>query len=171
MLDRVRDALYRAIATPTGDSLAPIRLPKDLARRLNATLGRPLAPLDELGKRARGRQRLAELRSAQAGGSSPVVASASVATAREAAPILVYFEKDRNVRQLTRVEELLGAKGYVWKRLDVAGDEATLDFVLREAGCERDDLPIVYVASRMIGTLDALVRADVSGELATAILG
>ena len=94
-----------------------------------------------------------------------------MATAREAAPILVYFEKDRNVRQLTRVEELLGAKGYVWKRLDVAGDEATLDFVLREAGCERDDLPIVYVASRMIGTLDALVRADVSGELATAILG
>jgi hypothetical protein len=167
MLDRVRAALYHAIATPAGDSLAPIRVPKDLARRLNATLGRPLATLDELGKRARGRHRLAELRSIKPGEPS----AAETAVAKEAAPILIYFEKDRNVRELTRVEELLGAKGYAWKRLDVAGDEATLDFVLREAGCERDDLPIVYVASRMIGTFDALVRADVSGELAAAVLG
>ena len=167
MLDRVRDALYRAIATPTGDSLAPIRLPKDLARRLNTTLGRPLAPLDELGKRARGRQRLAELRSAQASGAAPTDST----TTKEAAPILVYFEKDRNVRELTRIEELLGAKGYTWKRLDVGGDEATLDFVMREAGCERDDLPIVYVASRMIGPFAELLRADVSGELAAAVGG
>jgi hypothetical protein len=170
MLDRVRDALYRAIATPTGDSLAPIRLPKDLARRLNTTLGRPLAPLDELGKRARGRQRLAELRSAQASGAASATSSDST-IAKEAAPILVYFEKDRNVRELTRIEELLGAKGYTWKRLDVGGDEATLDFVMREAGCERDDLPIVYVASRMIGPFAELLRADVSGELAAAVGG
>jgi hypothetical protein len=167
MLDRVRDALYRVIATPAGDTLTPIRIPKDLARRLNTTLGRPLAPLDELGKRARGRQRLAELRSARANGS----ADGTVTETKEAAPILVYFEKDRNVRELTRVEEVLSAKGYTWKRLDVAGDEATLDFVMREAHCERDDLPIVYVASRLIGPLDALVRADVSGELARAVNG
>jgi hypothetical protein len=168
MLDRVRDALYRAIATPAGDSLTAIRLPKDLARRLNATLGRPLAPIAELDKRARGRQRLAELRSPHAGTNG---AAAAEAKPKEQAPILVYFEKDRNVRELTRIEELLAAKGYTWKRLDVAGDEATLDFVMREAGCERDDLPIVYVASRMIGPFDAVLRADVSGELASAVFG
>jgi hypothetical protein len=42
---------------------------------------------------------------------------------------------------------------------------------MREAGCERDDLPVVFVASRPIGNLEALVRADVSGDLARAIAG
>jgi hypothetical protein len=169
MLDRVRDVLYRAIATTTGDSVAPIRVPKDLARRLNATLGRPLAPLDELAKRSRGRERLAGLRRAHTTRADTAAGQATLA--KEAAPILVYFEKDRNVRELTRVEELLGAKGYTWKRLDVAGDEAALNLVMREANCERDDLPIVYVASQLIGPFDSLLRADVSGELAKAIGG
>ncbi len=166
MLDRVRDALYRAMTGPEGDALAPVRIPKDLARRLNATLGRPLAPLDELARRASARARLAELRAQQAAGVR-VAPSAK----KEAAPVLVYFEKDVNVRELVRIEELLGAKGHAWKRCDVAGDEATLDFVMREAGCERDDLPVVFVASRVIGNFEALVRADVSGELSRAISG
>jgi hypothetical protein len=148
---------------PEGDTLAPVRIPKDLARRLNATLGRPLAPLDELAKRARARTRLGELRSQQA-------ASAPIAR-KEAAPVLLYFEKDVNVRELVRIEELLAAKGYTWKRCDVTGDEATLDFVMRAAACERDDLPVVFVADRVIGNFQALVRADVSGELASAISG
>jgi hypothetical protein len=165
MLDRVRDVLYRAITDPSGDSLAPVRIPKDLARRLNATLGRPIAPLDELARRAKARARLAELRSAKS------AAAGEEGTTKLAAPVVVYFEKDSNVRELTRIEELLGAKGYAYKRLDVAGDQATIDFVMREAGCKRDDLPIVFVASKVIGPLDAVVRADVSGELARAILG
>src|SRR5580693_2017454 len=136
MLERVRDALYRAMTGTTGDALAPVRIQKDLARRLNTTLGRPLAPLDELAKRARGRARLAELRARPAA---------------VAAAILVYLEKDVNVRELLRIEELLGAKGYAWTRLDVAGDEVTLDFVMRAAGCERDDLPVVFVADKPIG--------------------
>jgi hypothetical protein len=162
MLERVRDALYRAITAPTGDSLPPVRIPKELARRLNATLGRPIAPLGELAKRAKARARLAELRS---------VKDAVAAPTKLAAPVVVYFEKDSNVRELTRIEELLGAKGYAYKRLDVAGDQATIDFVMREAGCKRDDLPVVFVAAKVIGTLDAVVRADVSGELQRAILG
>jgi hypothetical protein len=156
MLDRVRDALYRAIATPRGDAFAPVRIPKDLARRLNATFGSPLAPSDELARRTAARDRLATLR---ASGSS------EEKRALGPAPLLVYFEKDRNVRELVRIEELLGAKGYEWKRLDVAGDEATMDFVVRQAQGERDDLPIVFVADRVIGNYDALVRSDVSGEL------
>jgi hypothetical protein len=40
-----------------------------------------------------------------------------------------------------------------------------MDFVVRQAQGERDDLPIVFVADRVIGNYDALVRSDVSGEL------
>ena len=39
MLDGVRDALYRPITTLRGDSLLRVRIPKDLARRLNASVG------------------------------------------------------------------------------------------------------------------------------------
>jgi hypothetical protein len=162
MLDGVRDALYRAITTLRGDSLLPVRIPKDLARRLNATLGRPLAPHDELISRARARTRLAELRT---------VAATPNSSRTEAAPVLVYFEKDRNVRELVRIEELLVAKGIAWTRLDVAGDEATSDFVVRKAKCERDDLPVVFVADRAIGGFEALVRADVEGELVLLVRG
>ena len=162
MLERVRDALYKAMTAPQGDNLAAVRIPKEFARRLNATLGRPLAPIAELEKRERARERLATLRATGATGAK---------RAKESAPIVVYFEKDSNVRELTRIEDLLSAKSYKWKRLDIAGDEATLDFVMREAKCERDDLPIVFVASKVIGPLESLVRADVSGELARAING
>lgn len=150
-----------------GDTLTPVRIQKDLARRLNTTLGRPLAPLDELAKRARGRARLAELRARPATVAAEPKAAKSAPKA--AAPVLVYFEKDVNVRELLRIEDLLGAKGYAWTRLDVAGDEVTLDFVMRAAACERDDLPVVFVADKPIGNHAALVEADVSGELARAI--
>jgi hypothetical protein len=169
MLERVRDALYRAMTGPVGDGVPPVRIPKDLARRLNTTLGRPLAPLDELAKRARARARLAELRARHATGEAEPGTAPSAK--KVAAPILLYFEKDVNVRELVRIEELLGARSYAWTRLDVAGDEATLDFVMREAACERDDLPVVFVANRVIGNFEALVRADVSGDLAKAIEG
>jgi hypothetical protein len=156
MLDRVRDALYRAIATPRGDTFAPVRVPKDIARRLNATLGSPLASREELTRRAAARERLAKLRA---------TGPSEEKRALGPAPLLVYFEKDRNVRELVRIEELLLAKGYEWKRLDVAGDEATMTFVVRQAEVEPDDLPIVFVADRVVGNYDALVRSDVSGEL------
>ncbi len=70
MLTRLRDLLYGAITSERGDSAAVIRVPKDLARRLNTALGRPLAPEGELAKRARARDRLAELR--RGAGAAPV---------------------------------------------------------------------------------------------------
>jgi glutaredoxin/antitoxin component of MazEF toxin-antitoxin module len=162
MFERVRDTLLRAITSPRGDSLAAVRIPKDLARRLNATLGQPLATRDEITRRARARARLAELRGSSVAGA---------ATKTEAAPVLVYFEKDRNVRELTRIEELLGARSIAWKRLDLAGDEATTEFVTRMAKCERDDLPVVFVGDRAVGGYTTLVEADVSGELARLVGG
>lgn len=156
MLDRVRGALYHAISSPAGDSVAPVRVTKDLARRLNLALGLPLATEEDLARRAQARARLQELR---AGAAAPKSAT------RPAAPVFVYFEAGRNVRELTRIEEVLAAKSLRWTRLDVREDEATLDFVLRTAGCEADDLPVVFVAERPVGNYQALVQADVSGEL------
>jgi hypothetical protein len=161
MLDRLRDVLYRAIVTPRGDGITAVRIPKDLARRLNATLGEPLATREELARRAQARARLKTLRAAPAVESTP----------RERPPVLVYFERGRNVRHLTRIEELLAAKSIPWKRLDVGDDEATVEFVTRRAQCERDDLPVVFVADQAIGTFEALVRSDVSGELAKLVAG
>src|SRR5579864_7805655 len=98
MLDRVRGALYRTLSTSRGDSVAPVRITKDLARRLNLALGLPLATEEELAKRAGARARLQELRTASA---------APKGAARIAAPVFVYFEAGRNVRELTRIEEVL----------------------------------------------------------------
>ncbi|HEX3344394.1 MAG TPA: hypothetical protein VHS09_07460 [Polyangiaceae bacterium] len=160
MLHLVRSALHRVITSPRGDSLATARVPKDLARRLNVALGSPLAPEDELLKRERARATLAALRASGEGGAR---------LQRDAAPVLVYFEKDRNVRELVRIEELLAAKGIAWKRLDVSGDDATIEFVMLQAKCERDDLPVVFVADRAVGGYEALVRSDVSGELGSLV--
>lgn len=136
--------------------MLPVRLPKDIARRLNVTLGRPLAPKDELENRGRARARLADLRSG---------ANEARRAGVEQAPLIVYFEKDRNVRELVRIEEMLSAKGVSYKRLDVAGDEATIAFVTRKADCERDDLPVVFVADHAVGGYTELVAVDVAGEL------
>jgi hypothetical protein len=166
MLGRVREAIFQAITTPRGDSLAAVRVPKDIARKLNTALGEPLATREELAKREAARARLAELRrpGEPGGPSGPAAASGP-------APVFVYFEKDRNVRELTRIEELLEARGHAWKRLEIANDEAMLDFVMRTAACERDDLPVVFVADRCVGAFPALVEADVSGELARLVRG
>jgi len=83
-------------------------------------------------------------------------ASAPLAKKREPAPVMVYFEKDRNQRLIERVQELLTAKGIAFQALDVSGDAATIAFVVREAKCEDDDLPIVFVA----GTLGRLGQAE-----------
>jgi hypothetical protein len=160
MFSRLRDTLYRAITTSRGDSFAAVRVPKEIARDINETLGSFLASREEITKRAAAGARLEELLAAR-----PAPKKGSSV----AAPVLVYFEKDRNVRELARIEELLGAKGIAWKRLDVAGDEATLAFVMLKAKCEKDELPVVFVADTPVGGYEALVSADVSGDLARLV--
>ena len=161
IIDLVRTTLHTAITTPKGDQFLALRVPKDLARRLNVTFGSPLCAAAELEKRKNARVRLDKLRTA------PV----KVAVEREPAPVMVYFEKDRNPRELGRIEELLKAKAIKYQLLDVAGDEATMAFVTRAASCEEDDLPVVFVAGAAIGPFPRVVEADVSGELAKAIYG
>ncbi len=90
---------------------------------------------------------------------------------REPAPVIVYFEKDRNQRLIERVRELLESKSIPFRALDVSGDAATLAFIVREAKCEDDDLPIIFVAGTPIGGFNELVEWDVSGKLKTAVFG
>jgi hypothetical protein len=163
MLDRVRTSLHRALTTPVGDKFLPVRLPKDLARRVNMVLGEPLCSASELERRRDGAERLVKLRAeAQAG-----IKAAPVA--REPAPVIVYFEKDRNVRLFGRIKEALEARNIAFTALEV--DTATKAFVMREAKCKEDELPIVFVATTPIGGYNELVEWDVSGKLATAVYG
>lgn len=161
MLDRVRTSLHTVLTSKTGDRIAPIRVQRDLARRLNVMLGEPLCSSAELERRRAGERKLEEL--ARGGG----------ATVAEvvAAPVQVFFEKDRNTRMLGRIEDLLRAKGIAYTKLDVSEDDATRAFALRESKRALDELPVVFVASSPVGDYNALVDADVSGKLDTLVFG
>jgi hypothetical protein len=170
MIDIVRTSLHRAINTPVGDRFLPLRLPKDLARRVNMMFGEPLCSKTELDRRRAGRAKLDELKKTPA--SSTAKTTTSVAPAADVqAPVMVYFEKERNVRMLGRIQEALEAKSIRFTLLDVAGDQVTKDFVIREAKCKEDDLPVVFVAGTAIGGYNDLVDWDVSGRLAKALAG
>lgn len=160
MFDSIRSLLHRAITTPRGDALAPIRLPKQAVRGLNELLGEPLCSAETLEKRRLEEQQRTErlLRPASS-------------TQRAPTAVTIYFEKDRNARELLRVSEVLAAQGITPKLLDVSGDEATISFVMREAKCERDELPVVFVGGAAIGGFRELVAFDTSGELKKAVFG
>lgn len=157
----LRTSLHQLITTPRGDALALVRIQKDLARRLNMALGSPICSGEELARRRAAEERLRALRTT----------AAPETTTPVAAPVMVYFEAGRNERMLARVKETLAARGIVYTLLDVAGDEATLDFVTRTAKCEADELPVVFVGPTPVGGFDALVAFDVSGELVKAVFG
>jgi len=160
MFDSIRTLLHRAITTPRGDALAPLRLPKQAARGLNELLGEPLCSAETLEKRRLEEQQRTERLL------HPVSTTRRAPTA-----VTIYFEKDRNARELTRVSEVLAAQGITPKLLDVSGDEATISFVMREAKCERDELPVVFVGGAAIGGFRELVAFDTSGELKKAVFG
>jgi hypothetical protein len=161
MLDLLRTTLHTAITSPLLDSFAPVRVPKDLARRLNVTLGQPLCSKDDLARRRAAKAKLETLKTA--GGTTRI--------ARDPAPVLVYFEKDRNARELTRICETLDARKIAYKKLDVAGDDNTMEFVCRTAKVKNDELPVVFVGPTAIGRFGDLVRMDASGELVKAVFG
>lgn len=161
MLDRIRTKLHGLIDNPRGDAISAVRVPKMFARRVNDLFGSPLCSAEDLEKRRAALAKLETMRGA----------AAPVTLEREPAPVVVYFEKDRNQRLIERVQELLSSRSIAYRALDVAGDEATMAFVMREAKCEEDDLPIVYVAGTPVGGYNELVEWDVSGKLKTAIFG
>ncbi len=153
------------ITSPRGDEIGAVRVPKDLARRLNVTFGTPLCSAEELGRRRAATERLGSLR----GGGK--VSSPAPEAKKARAPITLYFDRQRNARLVARTEELLQSKDLAFTKLDVSGDEATMTFVTRKAGCEEDDLPVVFVGDQVVGGYEDLVRADVSGDLARMLDG
>src|SRR5882757_6806161 len=103
MLDKIRTTLHQAIGTPKNDGNPVIELPKLFARRLNRFLGDPICSPEDLEKRRAARTKLATLQGAT-----------EVKLAREAAPVVVYFEKDRNQRMFDRVEDLLKSRSIIY---------------------------------------------------------
>ena len=103
LIDRLRSTLHSAITSDAGNGLSLVRASKNVARRINVTLGSPLGSADELTKRNAATARLAALRNAP----RSAVAEASPAPH---APVTVYFEGVRNARLLSRVVELPDAK-------------------------------------------------------------
>lgn len=163
MLDLVRTSLHRALTTSAGDRFFPVRVPKDLARRFNAALGEPICSKEELERRRAGRAKLEELKQSGRG-------SARVDTAAPA-PVMIYFEEDRNARTLGRIKKLFDEQAIAYTLLDVTDDPTTKEFVLREAKCKDGGLPIVFVATTPIGGYDALAEWNASGRLAKALAG
>ena len=78
---------------------------------------------------------------------------------------------DRNTRLLGRIQEMLDSKTIKYTLLDVSGDASTKEFVMREAKCKEDDLPVVFVGGVAVGGYNELVDFDVSGRLDTAVYG
>jgi glutaredoxin len=160
MFDSMRTLLHKAITTPALDSLAPVRASKKMAKGLNELLGAPICSPEELEKR-----RVEEKARIER------ILNPKGTVTREPAPVVVYFEKDRNARELVRLNEVLGARNITPKLLDVSGDEATISFVMLEAKCERDELPVVFVAGVAVGGYRELVAYDTSGQLVKAVFG
>ncbi len=148
MLDLVRTSLHRVLRNV------------DLAQRMNAMLGEPLCSKEELKRRRDARARLAELRRS---GRKPTK------LAREQAPVQIYHEGERNTRMLGRIKETLDAQGIRYTLLDVAGDQATMEFVKLQAKCKEDELPVVFVGGVAVGGYNELVDWQVSGKLAEAL--
>jgi glutaredoxin len=166
VLDRVRTSLHRVITTPAGDRFFPVRVPKDLARRFNALLGDPLCSSEELERRRAGHAKLDALKRR---GGRPATAPADAPAVQ--APLMIYFAGERNARKLGPFKELLDAKRITYTLLDVADDQATREFVLREAKCKDEELPVVFVGGAAVGGYDALVEWEASGKLAKALAG
>jgi glutaredoxin-related protein len=126
---------------------------RNLASIANELLGRPLRPVDE-----------APLSPAVPEPPAPVVAARTPA-ARQA-PVLVYFD-GKDHRTLARVEDLLRGRGHAYQVLDVSADEAERSWATTVA--KTSEFPLVFVAAAPVGGWDALLQADVSGELGRLI--
>lgn len=172
MLDRVRSSLHAAITSSKGDGFVGLRVPRDLARRVNMVLGEPLCSEAEMLRRRNAREKLESLRNGRAPAPSAVETGSAKTNSRtetEAAPVMIYFEKDRGARFLGRIQEMLDAKSVRYTLLDITGDAVTKDFVMREAKCKEDEFPIVFIAGAAVGGYNELVEWDVAGKLMKAI--
>ncbi len=127
-------------------------------RGVNEALGRPLANAAELADR-----RAFESRGAPA----PAPARPS-ASAREAAPVIVYY-MDKQKRDVSKLTDILDANGIKYTVTNIQEDPAAQYAVRRDSKGSR--LPVVFVAGDCLGGRIELVNAASSGELQKKVFG
>jgi len=145
---------YEKLVAPRRDVRPAARHLRSLASIANELLGRPLRPADE------------GLTSTQAEAPEAARPAAGKAPSARRAPVLVYFD-GKDHRTLARVEDLLKGRGFAYQVLDVSADEAERSWATTAA--KTTELPLVFIAGAPVGGWDALLRADVSGDLAKLI--
>ena len=149
---------YDKLVAPRRDARPVVHHLRNLASIANELLGRPLRPADEAGS------------AAATPVAAPVARKAAVPAAKapsaRRAPVLVYFD-GKDHRTLARVEDLLKGRGFAYQVLDVSADEAERSWATTAA--KSAEMPLVFVAGAPVGGWDALLRADVSGELAKLV--
>jgi hypothetical protein len=148
---------YDTLIAPRRDARPAIRHLRNLASIANELLGRPLRPAGDGDGDA--------TRVPPPPAAKPPAATAKPPTARRS-PVLVYFD-GKDHRTLARIEDLLKGRGYAYQVLDVSADEAERSWATTAA--KTTELPLVFVAGAPVGGFDAVLRADVSGELAKLI--
>jgi hypothetical protein len=148
---------YDRLVAPRRDAHPVARHLRNLASIANELLGRPLRPADE------------EVAEAAPPPAPRPVSSSSIPgrpPSTRRAPVLVYFD-GKDHRTLARVEDLLKGRGLAYQVLDVSADEAERSWATTTA--KANELPLVFVAGAPVGGWDALLKADVSGELAKLV--
>jgi hypothetical protein len=153
LLDKLRDRGWRAIANNDGAIASA-------ARRMNDTLGRPLASADELADRA-----------AFAGGYGAKSAAPAVTPGakKEVAPVIVYYFKDKQHRDAGKLTEVLDANAIPYRVVNLDGDEATQAAVRRDAKGRGG--PLCFIAGECVGGRTELVNLAGSGELKRRVFG
>lgn len=147
---------YDRFVAPRRDVRPAVQHLRNLASIANELLGRPLRPVQE--------SEVAAPEAEPAAPPAPSVRGKTPVTRR--APVLVYFD-GKDHRTLVKVEELLKGRSLAYQVLDVSADEAELSWVTTTA--KTTELPVVFIAGAPVGGLQALVQADVSGELARLV--
>jgi glutaredoxin len=142
---------YDKLVAPRGDARPAAKHLRNLVSIANELLGRPLHPTDEAAPVA------APARAASAAAATPAPAPSA-----RRMPVLVYFD-GKDYRTLARIEELLRGRGFLYQVLDVSADEAERSWATTAA--KSTELPLVFIAGAPVGGYDAVLRADVSGEL------
>jgi glutaredoxin-related protein len=150
MKDRLRTLVGEALASPRFDGVRPVRVAREALATVNDLVGRPFCTREELAAR------------------TEAVPVSGGAGAREAAPVVVYFDgKDHRTKR--KVEELLEGRGIAFRVLDVSEDEATRSFATTAA--KATEFPLVFVAGAAVGGLHELMQLDVNGELSRRVFG
>lgn len=153
LLDKLRDRGWRAIANGDGAIASAVR-------RVNDSLGRPLASAEELADR----EAFASGYGAK-GASTP----AAPAEKKEVAPVIVYYFKEKQWRDAGKLTEILDANSIPHQLVNLDGDEATQAAVRRDAKGRGG--PLCFIAGECVGGRTELVNLAGSGELKRRVFG